>query len=62
MARRWCSQVQTGMVRDGQVEVISGLEADDEVVSAGQNKLRNDQPININNSIELDRKDVVDSP
>ena len=55
-------QIDTGMVRDGQVEVKSGLEAGDEVVSAGQNKLRNDQPININNSIELDRKDVVDAP
>ena len=55
-------QIDTGMVRHGQVAVKSGLDAGDEVVSAGQNKLRNDQPITINNEIDVDRKDVVDSP
>jgi membrane fusion protein (multidrug efflux system) len=34
-------QVETGEVRDGRVEVRSGLEAGQRVVSAGQVKLRN---------------------
>jgi membrane fusion protein (multidrug efflux system) len=38
-------QVQTGEARGGRVEVISGLEPGDRVVSAGQVKLRNGQPI-----------------
>jgi len=55
-------QVETGTERDGRVEVLSGLQPGDEVVVSGQNKLRNDQPIQVDNSIELDRKDVVTSP
>src|SRR5699024_538429 len=39
--------VKTGEVRQRQVEVIKGLQRDDWVVSAGQVKLRNGQPIQI---------------
>lgn len=46
-------QVQTGEVRDGRVEILSGLGDGDQVVSAGQNKLRNGQPVQIDNSVEL---------
>lgn len=52
-------QVVTGDVRDGRVEIVSGLEVGDRVVSAGQNKLRNGQPVRIDNSIELDRMQVI---
>lgn len=47
-------QVGTGEVRDGQVEIVSGLEAGDRVVGAGQNKLRTGQPITVDNSVELE--------
>lgn len=55
-------QVKTGDVRDGRIEIIEGLEAGDEVVSAGQVKLRNDQPVRIDNSVELNQQDAVSSP
>lgn len=38
-------QITTGKTRNGRVEVISGLEIGDTVVSAGHNKLRNGQPV-----------------
>lgn len=47
-------QVETGGVRNGRVEIVSGLQAGDIVVAAGQVKLRNDQPVVIDNSIVLD--------
>jgi membrane fusion protein (multidrug efflux system) len=47
-------QVKTGGVRNGRVEIVSGLQAGDTVVAAGQVKLRNDQPVVIDNSIVLD--------
>jgi membrane fusion protein (multidrug efflux system) len=43
-------QVQTGQSREGRVEIIEGLKPDDRVVSAGQVKLRNAMPV------ELDSK------
>lgn len=46
-------QVTVGETRDGRVEIVSGLEAGDRVVSAGQVKLRNGQPVVIDNSVEL---------
>ncbi len=55
-------QVKTGGIRNGRVEIVEGLEAGDEVASAGQNKLRNGQPVQINNDIEVNDKDVVNSP
>lgn len=51
-------QVQTGEVRNGQVEIVEGLSAGDRVVSAGQVKLRNDQRIQIDNSVELAQRVV----
>lgn len=47
--------VKTGEVRAGRVEVLEGLQADDQVVAAGQNKLRNGQPVTVDNSIKLDQ-------
>lgn len=46
-------QIKTGEVRNGKVEIISGLQEGDRVVSAGHNKLRNGQTVTIDNSIEL---------
>ncbi len=46
--------VKTGEVREGRVEIIEGLKAGDLVVSAGHNKLRNGQPVTIDNSVQLD--------
>lgn len=40
-------QVETGQVREGRVEITSGLNAGDRVVSAGQVKLRNGVPVTI---------------
>lgn len=51
-------QVQTGEVRDGRVEIVKGLQAGDEVVTAGQIKLRNDAPVKIDNSIKLEPQRV----
>lgn len=51
-------QVQTGGVRNGRVEIVEGLSEGDRVVSAGQVKLRNDQRIQINNSVELTQRIV----
>ena len=50
VARR---QVSTGRIRDGRIEVLSGLEVGDRVVSAGQLKLRSGQRVRIDNSIVL---------
>ncbi len=49
-------QVGTGEVRDGRVEIVSGLEPGDRVVSAGQNKLRTGQPVTVDNSVELEAR------
>ena len=40
-------QIVTGQSREGRVEIISGLQAGDRVVSAGQVKLRNGMPVSI---------------
>ena len=49
-------QVETGEVRNGQVEIVRGLQPGEQVVTAGQVKLRNDQPVVIDNSIVLDQQ------
>ncbi len=49
-------QVQTGEVRDGRIEIVQGLAAGDRVVGAGQNKLRNGQPVSIDNSVDLESR------
>jgi membrane fusion protein (multidrug efflux system) len=48
--------VKTGAVRAGRVEIIEGLNVGEEVVVAGQNKLRNGQAVTIDNSVKLDGK------
>ncbi|MBS4050119.1 MAG: efflux RND transporter periplasmic adaptor subunit [Methylomonas sp.] len=40
-------QVVTGQSREGRVEIVSGLQAGDRVVSAGQVKLRNGMPVTV---------------
>lgn len=40
-------QIQTGETRDGRVAVVSGLTVGERVISAGHNKLRNGQPVKI---------------
>lgn len=50
-------QVDTGDVHHGRVEIKRGLEAGTEVVSDGQNKLRNGQSIIIDNSVDPDAAD-----
>ena len=47
-------QVQTGEVRDGQVEIIDGLAEGDVVAADGINKLRNGQAVKIDNQVKLD--------
>lgn len=47
-------QVKSGELRNGRIEIIEGLEAGDKVVSAGHQKLRNDQQVEIDNSVKLD--------
>jgi membrane fusion protein (multidrug efflux system) len=47
-------QVQTGTVRDGRIEISSGLQAGERVVSAGQLKLRNGMTVSIDDSVQLD--------
>lgn len=44
--------VQTGPTRGDQIAVTSGLKEGDEVVTAGQLKLRNGTPVTINNSMQ----------
>lgn len=53
-------QIETGAVRNGRVEVISGLQDGERVVTAGHNKLRNGMQVKIDNSVILDGK-VSDS-
>ena len=47
-------QLKTGEVRDGRVEIISGLKLGERVVGSGQVKLRNDQRVRLDSSIKLD--------
>jgi len=51
-------QVSTGAVRNGKVEIVSGLRAGDQVVRAGQSKVFPGMPIVIDNSVELDDAEV----
>ncbi len=48
------TQIKTGQVRDGRVEIVSGLDEGTEVVSDGHNKLRNGQAISVDNSVDAD--------
>jgi membrane fusion protein (multidrug efflux system) len=46
--------VQTGTVHNGNIEIRSGLQAGERVVSAGQLKLRNGMAVTIDSSVQLD--------
>lgn len=52
-------QIATGAIQHGRVEIVKGLKVDQQVVQAGQQKLRNGQPIRIDNSIELKPGEVA---
>ena len=47
-------QVETGGVRNGRVEIVSGLQAGEQVVTVGQVKLRNDQAVVVDNTLVLE--------
>jgi membrane fusion protein (multidrug efflux system) len=49
-------QIETGAVRNGRAEVLSGLDDGERIVTAGHNKLRNGMAVTIDNSVELDGK------
>ena len=44
--------VKPGRRADGHVEIVSGLKAGDQVVTAGQNRLFNGSPVVIDNSVD----------
>ncbi len=48
------TQIKTGQVRNGRVEIVSGLDEGTEVVSDGHNKLRNGQAIAVDNTVDPD--------
>jgi membrane fusion protein (multidrug efflux system) len=45
--------VQTGDARDGRIAIIDGLNGDERVVTAGQNKLRRDAHVVIDESVKF---------
>lgn len=49
--------VKAGQVRDGRVQIVSGLTPGDQVVTAGQNKIDQGSKVVINNSITLTAQD-----
>jgi membrane fusion protein (multidrug efflux system) len=48
------TQIKTGQVRNGRIEILSGLDEGTEVVSDGHNKLRNGQAISVDNTVDPD--------
>jgi membrane fusion protein (multidrug efflux system) len=52
LARR--QQVTTGDTRQGRVEIVKGLKQGQRVVRAGLVKLRDGQPVSVDNSVALD--------
>ena len=50
--------VKAGAVRDGRVEIVSGLQPGDKVVTAGQNKIDQGSKVVIDNSIALKLQDT----
>ena len=44
--------VKTGETRGNQVEILSGLRAGDQIVTAGQIKLHDGSPVAINNTVQ----------
>ena len=53
------TQVTTGTAQQGQVEISQGLKVGQQVVQAGQLKLRDGQPVRIDNSVELKAKEIA---
>ncbi|MDN5870281.1 MAG: efflux RND transporter periplasmic adaptor subunit [Nitrococcus sp.] len=51
------TQITTGAIQHGRVEIINGLKVGQQVVQAGQLKLRDGQPVRIDNSVELERRE-----
>ena len=49
--------VKTGGVKDGRVQIVSGVSAGDQVVTGGQNKIDQGSKVIIDNSIALNRVD-----
>ena len=43
--------VKTGRRSDGSIEIVEGISAGDEVVTAGQNRLSNNTPVRVDNSL-----------
>ncbi len=52
-------QIETGAEREGRVVVTKGLQAGDQVVRSGTNKLRDGQPVAIDNSVQLNDAEVT---
>mgnify|MGYP006909084186 CR=1 FL=1 len=52
-------QVETGRVREGRVEIKTGIDAGQRVVRAGLVKLRDGQPVKIDNSVALRDAEVA---
>ena len=52
-------QVVTDEIRAGRVQIVSGLKAGERVVRAGLIKLRDGQPVKIDNSIVLKDAEVT---
>ncbi|PYZ99542.1 efflux RND transporter periplasmic adaptor subunit [Gammaproteobacteria bacterium 2W06] len=52
-------QIETGEVRDGRVEVTSGLDKGDRVVAAGLVKVRPGQPVTIDDTVMLNPDEVT---
>ncbi|MBX3568653.1 MAG: efflux RND transporter periplasmic adaptor subunit [Rhizobiaceae bacterium] len=48
--------VKIGRQSDGRVEIVSGVAADDIVVTSGQNRLSNGAPVTINNDVTPDKQ------
>ena len=55
-------QIETGKSRAGRVAVVSGLEAGEQVVSAGHNKLRNGQRVAIDSRPAPAARDAIAGP
>ena len=46
-------QIETGEVRNGRIEVLSGLTAGQKIVALGHNKLRNGMPVKLDEDVPL---------
>lgn len=51
-------QIRTGESRDGRVEVLEGIERGERVVAAGLVRVRDGQPVEIDESVEMDHSEV----